>query len=133
MNRITLAVAAVLLTSVGGLTLQAASKPAAPPAPAVSSYDPFKMLRAIVPKIGTKEYQELQKRAEIIKKCKDKVKPPKDCKPRSPHKPGDDDDDDDGDDDDDDHGNGHGHHDDDHDDDHHGNNGNNGKGNGRGR
>jgi hypothetical protein len=132
MNRFAHSIAAFGLTTLVALSVFAATPTTAPVRSAVAAraaYDPFAMARAAQAQPGTKEYEDYQYRAAIVKWLKDKdkhkVKPPKPRPQRSPHKPPRDDDDD----------NGHGNNDD-HDDDSnpgqgHGNHGtgNNGNGN----
>jgi len=121
MNRFVLSSGAFILTTLIALTVLAATPTTAPVRSAVqarSTYDPFVMSRAAAAQPGTKEFDNYQYRAAVVKwlkdKDKNKVKPPKPRPERSPHKPEREDDDD----------NGHGNNDD------HDDGGNPGQGNG---
>jgi len=110
MKRFLLTLAVLALGSGAAMAATAATRPSATSgrvslASVRGTYDPFAMQRAAQAPAGAKENDDFRWRQEVVKWCKDKVKPPKPVKHRSPHKPGDDDG-----------NNGHGN-DDDHDDD----------------
>jgi hypothetical protein len=126
MNRIVLTAVAALLLGIGVTAFSAPSRSAAQSSPPPRApYDPFSLQRAANAPPGTSENRGLERRREIHRWLRERVRPPHRQPPRSPHNPGNDDDD-----------RGHGNNDD-HDDDDNpgqggGNHGTGNNGNGRG-
>jgi hypothetical protein len=91
MKRVLLTVAAALLLCIGAGALPAAGTRSAPqPAPAVRApYDPFSLQRAANAPPGTVDNRGLERRREIHRWLRERVRPPHRQPPRSPNRPND--------------------------------------------
>ena len=83
MKRITIVFAAALFIGLAGAASTAQAAPAGRPA-----YDPFGMKRAAQAQAGSQDNNKFNRRQGIVKRLKNKMRPPHHPGNRSPHQPG---------------------------------------------